>query len=205
MNYEGSEQSIVDLAWQAWHDGISTAGSKAAIKLFRSDQPVGDEELFPDWLETIDRMMAIALSPEELEALQWLNLDSNEKRERLESSEISFENFVGTIERAIHVMKTGKHLQADKETATKIIVGALSRASKKDVEGVFDVDPGKGLMSSERLVELGISSENLSDSLLLDHRVLSANCIEGEWVVSTTIGEIQFRLVFGDEATGGHS
>jgi hypothetical protein len=202
MNSEDNEKAKADLLWQTWQDGISKAGSSAAVKLFRSGQPITDEELFQAWIETIDHIMEfIAESPADFE--EWKQRNPNEKREIFEGKELNFEIFVSTIQRVINVMKTGTIDQADKKTAGKIIAGALSRAANKEVEIVVDLDPGKELMSSEKIGELGISREKLIESLLRDPQVMSADCVEGEFRVSTICGEIQFRLVFGDEPRGG--
>jgi len=205
MNSDDDERAKEDLMWQTWQDGISKVGSSAAVKLFRGDQPMGDEELFQGWLETIDRMMEIALSPEDFEELKWHSISSDQKRETFEGVDVSFKKFVDTIEMVISVMMGGERQQADKVIARKIIVEALSRAANQDIEDVFDIDPGKGLMSSEQLVELGLNRDKLIECLLQDQQVISADCVEGEFLVGTTDGEIQFRLVFSDEAKGGHS
>jgi len=43
----------------------------------------------------------------------------------------------------------------------------------------------------------------LTESLLLDPQIKAADCVNGEFIVKTTCGEIKVRLVFGDEAKGG--
>lgn len=58
-------------------------------------------------------------------------------------------------------------------------------------------------MSSEKIVQLGLTKETLLDSLRQDTRVISADCFDGEILLNTLYGEISFRLVFGDEANGG--
>ena len=67
------------------------------------------------------------------------------------------------------------------------------------------LEPGKELMSSEKIAELGITKKSLLDSLNLDPQVKAADCVEGEFIVKTIRGEIKFRLVFGDEGSGGRA
>ena len=108
MNSESHEEDISEALWQAWQAGISAAGSNAAVKLFRSGQPVRNEELFQGWLESIELMINI-LAEQGKESIDGLNefkqLSPDEKHEMLKGTEIGFDSFADTIQKVISVMK----------------------------------------------------------------------------------------------------
>ena len=197
----GNDQAAKNEAvWQIWWSGIAKAGS---IKLTRGTQTT-DDELFQVWMETIDLIMEqIAESPEDFD--EWKQLSPDEKYKEFENGLKNYEGFIGDVQSTIDVMKTklSNSQPTDKETARKIISRAFSRASNSKVESGIELEHSQELMSSEKITELGITKKKLLDSLLLDPQVKSVDCVDGEFIVTTYYGEIKFRLVFGDEASGG--
>jgi hypothetical protein len=202
MNLEDNEEAKNEAVWQIWWSGIAKAGS---IKLTRGTQTT-DDELFQVWMETIDRIMEqIAESPEDFD--EWKQLSPDEKYKEFENGLINYEGFIGDVQSTIDVMKTklSNSQATDKETARKILSRAFSRASNSKVESGIELEHSQELMSSEKIAELGITKKKLLDSLLLDPQVKSVDCVEGEFIVTTYYGEIKFRLVFGDEGSGGRA
>ena len=200
MNSEDNEETKSEAVWQIWWSGIAKAGS---IKLTGGTHTT-DDELFQVWMETIDLIMEqIEESPEDFD--EWKQLSPDEKYKEVENGLINFEGFIGDVQSTIDVMKTklSNSQPTDKETARKIISRAFSRASNSKVESGIELDHSQELMSSEKIAELGITKKNLLDSLLLDPQVKSVDCVDGEFIVTTYYGEIKFRLIFGDEASGG--
>ena len=210
MNSEDNkEQKSVEIG-EIWWDGMATAGSNAVLNLARSGRPMGYEELLPVWVKTIDLIMEIVLeSPEDLKA--WKENSPYEKYELFKDKDMGYKSFIGNIRQGIEMMKSkgrvdeAKVRQAQEETARQVIIRAVSRASNQEVEGGIDLEPRKDLMSSEQIVEIGITREKLLDSLRQDAMVISADCVDGGILLNTMCGEISFRMVFGDEASGGRA
>jgi hypothetical protein len=78
--------------------------------------------------------------------------------------------------------------EAEEENAKNIISRAFSRAANREVVGGIDLEPGKELISSEKIAELGITKKKLLDSLLLDPQVKAADCVNGVFIARTTRG-----------------
>jgi len=208
MNSEDNKEIKSVAVGEIWRDGMATAGSNAALNLVRSGRPMGYEELLPVWVKTIDLIMEIVLeSPEDLKV--WEQNSPDEKYELFKGQEMGYESFVDNIRQGIEMMKSkglvdeAKVRQAQEETARQVIIRAVSRASNQEVEGGIDLEPRKDLMSSEKIVEIGITREKLLDSLRQDAMVISADCVDGGILLNTMYGEISFRMVFGDEAGAG--
>jgi hypothetical protein len=197
MESENDQECKAFLVGQIWQEGIKKAG---LIKLTGGT----NEGLYQVWTETIDFMMEqFYESPDDFN--EWKQQSPNEKYKEVNKQLINYEGFIGEVQSIIDFMKTklSNTKQAEEENTRKIISRAFSRASNREVESGIELEPGKELMSSEKIAELGITKKNLLDSLNLDPQVKAADCVEGEFIVKTTRGEIKFRLVFGDEARGG--
>jgi hypothetical protein len=201
----GDEEYIkkTDLVWQALQNGLAKAG---AITLMRGTQTI-DDALFQVWMETIDLIWEqLSESPEDFD--EWKQQSPDEKyKEPFEKNLFNYESFIGDAQSLtdVAIAKLSNSKPPDKENARKIISRAFSRAANSKVENGIELEPGQELMSSEKIAELGITKKNLLDSLLMDPQVESVDCVEGEFILATYYGEIKFRLVFGDEASGGKS
>ena len=192
---QGYKDSIIV---QIWQEGVKKAG---ALKFLSGET---DNEVHQIWIETIDLMMGqFYESPDDFN--KWKQQSPNEKYKELNEGPLNFEGFKGEAQSLIDFIKTklSNTKQAEDENARNIISRAISRAANRDIESVMDIDPCKGLVSSEKMGELGVTKEKLTESLLLDPQVKAVDCINGEFIVKTIRGEIKFCLVFGDEASGG--
>lgn len=193
MESEEDEADKGHLAWQIWLRGID--------KAVRSKLAGGtDDELCQLWLEAIDAFMELYY-PEDT---GWKQFSPNEKYEKVNNAMINYKGFIDAVNSSIDEMKLGliNSKQAEDENAKNIITKAFSRAAKREVKSGIDLEPGRELMSSEMIVELGITKKDLTMSLLFDPQVKAVDCTDGEFIVTTIFGEIKFRLVFGDEANG---
>ncbi|MBF0557055.1 MAG: hypothetical protein HQK96_21275, partial [Nitrospirae bacterium] len=153
MESEEDEAYKGHLARQIWIEGID--------KAVRSKLAGGtDDELCQLWLEAIDAFMELYY-PEDTE---WKQFSSNEKYEKVNNSMINYKGFIDAVNSSIDEMKLGlsNSKQAEDKNAMNIITKAFSRAAKREVESGIDLEPGKELMSSETIAELGITKEKLT-------------------------------------------
>lgn len=197
MESENDQESKAFLVGQIWQEGIEKAG---AIKLAGGT----DEELYQVWTETIDLMMEQFYESID-DFNEWKQQSPNEKYKEVNKELINHKGFICEVQSIIDFMKTklSNTKQAEDENAKNIISRAFSRAANREVESGIELEHSQELMSSEKIAELGITKKKLLDSLLLDPQVKSVDCVEGEFIVTTYYGEIKFRLVFCDEASGG--
>jgi hypothetical protein len=199
MESENDQEAKAFIVLEIWEKGIEKAGG---LKLTGAT----DDKLYQVWTETIDfAMEQLYEFPDDFK--EWKQQSPDDKYKYLSEGLLNYESFIGQAESLIDLMKTklSNTKQAEEENRRKIISRAFSRASNMEIESGIDLEPGKELMSSEKITELGITKKNLLDSLNMDPQVEAADCVNGEFIVKTIYGEISFRLVFGDEASGGRA
>jgi tetratricopeptide (TPR) repeat protein len=106
-------------------------------------------------------------------------------------------------EKEIKTDHTDSEKIVDKNLAMEIIAKALNDATNGGVEKA-GIGPYKGeLASTEQVQKLGLTKDGLIQAFLKDHRVISAECKNGEFHIDTMEGKLSFRFKFEDEKTSG--